>query len=575
MAVTNSFIRPIDIVFTSTETSIAKGHNFLPETKLRIQLIPTTSGQDIAKIILSYSDPPLRISECLSDEALFRSIVYYMKGSSGTLVSRLTEYMQSLSDDEVSVIIKEYTKYIDKGTILDGFIAGVAAYLGFVYLNENSLFANQMIFQFGLPCAVVTGNTLNRNMFQHLSLPLTALVRMSQGIILQLTLFVQGFINMWEPAFEPGPIIGPNSEARMCIEVIAGVSNSAIASLAKIKSQQEDIVTSVQNVEARLKSALDRSLSGVKQEVNKLLARARSPIDDAITAGISQRMKEELDTAISNKIAREIERARARIKEMIREHVLEEGMKSVSNLIQTDEGDLRGAIIGLEHRIEILYNRLNSISIQKISDDADNEQSLRSSYISAISSSDHTNRSHAGPTSDPDSSSYHNRNHNPQSPTPPDTRFKESEPDDSEADEFSSNQSTETTNGGSTEPSDSEREHSEREHSEREYSEREHSEREHSDRESSEHTDNDLSDNEALSASDVHSEGPSDVGGSLARKITSFDRCGPPIPRNSAINGNQRANIQSRPHAPYPQTRRIPIHLQYRNPQPKRAGAQN
>ena len=385
-------IRPIDILFSSTETLISNSDTSISGIKLRIKIIPTTLAKDISQIKIWYSDTDInstRINEDIVDENLFKSITYSMKGDSETLLGRIVAYMKELSNEEVSIIMKEYTKYIRDGVILDGFISGIGAYLAFMYLNENSAFSNQMAFQFGLPTTVSSGTILNKNMFQHISLPLSALIKTSHGVLLQLVLFVQSFINIWEPAFDFGPKIGPTNEARISMEIISGLSNYSISSLAKVNSQQDRINASLSMMEKRLTDLVEDAVSKMKREINNLLIESRSAIkelsripDDSIKEKISQVVITELESQIKNKVASEIESSHGRIKDIVTQYVTNDGTRLVTDAVSKRESEIQGTLSGLEHRVEVLYNKLESEntigSPQKIIRESENRSVIHS-----------------------------------------------------------------------------------------------------------------------------------------------------------------------------------------------------
>jgi hypothetical protein len=218
------------------------------------------------------------LNEDISDPNVFTALTYSMKGSGTTLIDRAIPYMKTLPADEVSVIVKEYSKYIENGLVIDGLVAGIGAYMAFLLLNENGAFSNQMPFQFGSPCAVHAGNTVNHNMFSYLSLPLTALSRTATGILSQLVVFIQSFINIWDPLFAPGPIIGGINEARMCMEVISGYSNHVSASITKAQSDYDGLVAKTKEMESRLQGQVDDAINRMRREINNLLIETKTSI---------------------------------------------------------------------------------------------------------------------------------------------------------------------------------------------------------------------------------------------------------------------------------------------------------
>lgn len=412
MATINPYIRSINVIFTPSLTTIGESVSIPSTAYLRIQIIPSDNGKNISCIKVWYYDPnsiPSRFNEEIKDSDMLASIAHSMSDRlcHDTLFDQISAYMRTLPSDEVSVIMKEYTKYIEDGILLDGFIAGIASYLVFLILNENSIFMNQMLFQLTVPCMVSNGNTITRNMFQYLSLPLSALSKVSNGVLRQLVIFIQSFINIWEPAFADGTCIGNTNEAKICMEVISGLANDAITKLSRVQSEHNSMMTTLNKVESRLKETIDDSLVKIRREINNLLVETRSSVkdlshhvvkqldivdgriddsmsalDDSIKEKIGKMVEDELDDQIKRKIRSGIEETQERIEEIVAHYTMNEGKKIVKEAVNERESQLQRTLIGLEHRIEILYNKLGSGSGEKIISNENNDDPT-TRYISS------------------------------------------------------------------------------------------------------------------------------------------------------------------------------------------------
>jgi hypothetical protein len=271
-------------IFTSSDLSepIDVNQQSSDSPYLRLTVFPTSNGKNIQSIEIYYFNPtmnPPRLNEILDNPEILAAMAFSMNGNDTTFLDKLTTYMRSLPSDDVSVIIKEYTKYINGGLIIDGFVAGIASYLAFLLLNENSVFVNQMPFQFCAPFNIDSCNSVNRNMFQYISFPLTSLCKISHNILLQLVLFIQSFINIWDPLFIDGPVIGPTSETRMCMDIISGFSHYVSSSLAHTQSQNDIISQQLSSLESRLQSHVDITISKMKRELHNLIVDTRASVD--------------------------------------------------------------------------------------------------------------------------------------------------------------------------------------------------------------------------------------------------------------------------------------------------------
>lgn len=281
-----------NIYFTPSTTIIGNYQPLVSESYLKIEIIPSYDGLNIKTINIIYFDPTDSsscINEEISDASVFQAITFSLKGESSTLLHGVISYMKSLCRDDVNIIVKEYSKYIQDGVVLDGFMAGLCSYLTFLFLNENGTFVKTLPFQFSCPTSVMSGNIVNHNMFQYMSLPLISLTKTSTGIILQITTFVQSFINMWDPLFTTGPIIGTVNETKMCIEIVTALSSHVCSLMAETKSQQEIIINRLSDIELRLQHKVNTSLSTLTKNIDLLLSqqlndtRINEIIQEAIT----------------------------------------------------------------------------------------------------------------------------------------------------------------------------------------------------------------------------------------------------------------------------------------------------
>src|SRR5436853_1634089 len=370
----DSQIYPIIITFTNDGVNIANsqmpimGENYY----LKIQILHTQNSKDIQSIKIHYYDPsvaPYHLNEDISDDSIFTAITYSMKGNDDSLVDRATNYMKSLPPDEVSIIFKEYSKYIKDGVVLDCFIACIAYYMAFLVLNENNIFVNQIPFQFSMPYSVYSGNLINRNMFQYISLPLISLCKICQGGLLQLILFIQSFINIWEPLFTDGPIIGTLNESRMCLEIINGFSQHVASTLAQTKCQQNLLIQQMNSMENQLRGIVEQSMFRTRREIDNLLIDTRESIEDVkmlINDSIKEKISKITDTELDNIIQTktqtqgEIESSRQQIKD-IDTSLKSSGLNDILNSLDSRINDLQryveSSTPSLIHRIDDLYER--------------------------------------------------------------------------------------------------------------------------------------------------------------------------------------------------------------------------
>ena len=239
---------------TVTESQVSEAEN----EYIQITVGVSADGRDIKRIEVTYVSADLRIQEELSNGTVFQSATLSMKGIGESFLDRVQEYAGTLSSDDIAIIKQEYSVWIRDGTFLDAVLEGLGAYLGFIFMNENGVFANQMPFQFTLPCAVQSGNTVNSNMFEYVSLPLTAVSRASSGPLREFAVFVQTFINIWTPLFLPGPIVTSAIESRLALEIISGYANHVNSEFAEIQRQHAELLEHQDNIHKRCDDAVAR-----------------------------------------------------------------------------------------------------------------------------------------------------------------------------------------------------------------------------------------------------------------------------------------------------------------------------
>lgn len=372
-------IRFTNIIFTSNKTIIGDYSISNYEPYIKIQIFPTEDNKDIAMLKFWSSKldtKSFNINEEFSDINVFRSIIYSINGDGDNTFERASSYMRTLSSEDLQIIVKEYTKYISDGILIDGFIAGIGAYIVFLLLIENNIFVNQIPFQFGIPYSVNTGNSINRNMFQHLSLALIALSKTCHGVLLQFIIFIQSFINIWEPGFVIGPTIDSMNQHRMCMEIISGFSQHITLSFSNIDSKQKSIDESIDQLEIKLQKTINDSIYKMEQKIKNLLNESRSSIndlviksinsiesiDDTIKFKINNNVNKLLNENIENKVSLEIEHSYERIGELLNSYIEKDGRKIIQKEINNTETKLKNNIIGLEHRIEILYKNFDTSS---------------------------------------------------------------------------------------------------------------------------------------------------------------------------------------------------------------------
>lgn len=262
-------IREVNIMFAEDRTTIG---STLDNTGaiLKIRIVPNIAGTTIESIDFSYDG-----QHCgqVTDYEVFNSLTLSVKNNGETLIERVSNYLNQLSTEEFDVIVRQYSLYIEDGIIVDGIIAGIAAYLCLLWLNEHH-FTVLCPFSFLTPADIHSGNSINRQMFRTLAVPLTALTRTNNRVMTQLASFVTTFINIWEPLFIEGPIIPESNDILVAIDIIAQLTEHVALTMdqqtATITEQLTNKITN-QLLPQLTKEITTQVLTTVEHKINELI----------------------------------------------------------------------------------------------------------------------------------------------------------------------------------------------------------------------------------------------------------------------------------------------------------------
>jgi hypothetical protein len=252
MTTNNTVIRETTIIFTDNQTSISTEPQQI-ERALKIKITPNAEGNNISHIAISYNG---RDCGRLNNHEIFDALTMSLQSPGHTLLERITNYLNNLPTEEFQIIIRQYGLYIEDGIIIDGVIAGIAAYLSLLFINEQHI-SVLMPFTFLAPADIHGGNSVNRNMFRVLTVPLAALLRHTNKITVQLASFVSSFINIWDALFIEGPMMPEVNDIRMAIDIIGQLTQNISLTLDdKVKSHINMVTSDL--VERHVQLSLQR-----------------------------------------------------------------------------------------------------------------------------------------------------------------------------------------------------------------------------------------------------------------------------------------------------------------------------
>lgn len=262
-------IREVNIIFAEDRTTIGSALENTGAT-LKIRILPNMTGTTIESIDFSYDG-----QHCgrVTDYEVFNNLTLSLKNNGETLIERVSNYLNQLSTEEFDIIVRQYSLYIEDGIIVDGVIAGIGSYLCLLWLNEHH-FTMLCPFSFLAPTDIHSGNSINRQMFRTLVVPLTALTRTNNRVMTQLASFVTTFINIWEPLFIEGPIIPESNDTRVAIDIIAQLTQYMTSNM------DQQMATITEQITKEVSKRLLPQL--MKQITTQVLATVEQKIIDLI-----------------------------------------------------------------------------------------------------------------------------------------------------------------------------------------------------------------------------------------------------------------------------------------------------
>lgn len=218
------------ILFFTDDQTIISANPPKIDHALKIKITPNKEGNNISCITITYDGHDYGQ---INDPEVFDALTMSLKTSNisdNTLLKCITDYLNNLPIEEFQIIVNQYSLYIENGIIIDGVIAGIAAYLVLLFINEQHI-SSLMPFTFLAPTDIHGGNSINRNMFRVLTVPLAALHRHTNKITVQLASFVSSFINIWDGLFVDGPMMPEINDIRMAVDIIGQLTQNISLSL--------------------------------------------------------------------------------------------------------------------------------------------------------------------------------------------------------------------------------------------------------------------------------------------------------------------------------------------------------
>lgn len=133
----------------------------------------------------------------------------------GSLKEKINSFFKMMCKDDRKTVKNVYFNYgID---YCQGFLSGVASYLCLIFLIKKST----------LQLNLCGDEILNRNYMKYFRSVLILLIRTCKGWILQLSLYVQNFLNIWELIFVEGEVIDPCAYTNLMVDIMICFQNKS------------------------------------------------------------------------------------------------------------------------------------------------------------------------------------------------------------------------------------------------------------------------------------------------------------------------------------------------------------
>jgi hypothetical protein len=307
------------------------------------------------------------------------SIIY--EGPS--ILEIFNHHILTINNDDLISITNEYAKY-HSDNLFKSFIAGCLAYSAFHLMLQDGKFSQYLPFRVTIPCY---DNIFSKSIFSLTSLLLSVYSQISNGIVSTLSTFIQSFMNIWEPLFKTGTDVPMIVQTKLNSEILTGVA-SHISGMIDI--QQQTVSNSLKTFELYIDSKVNNYLSQMTKTIDINHGKIQHQIKAFEELQLSQDITNDIKKNIMDDVAKEINDAfessinsstdyinnsqncndtnknfkklMCEIKNKTRENQCEKFIEL--KLIELRK-DVNNSILGLEHRIEILYNNLKDQKHEK------------------------------------------------------------------------------------------------------------------------------------------------------------------------------------------------------------------
>lgn len=268
--------------------------------QLKVNIIPTSSHQDIAAIRYSFQDETSFHEFNISDD-IINSIITQLNDdkreliwdsfdpSHISLLNNLEKIMKEMSQYDVHCMANLYPKIFDLEIIscpnysqwfIDVFLAQIGVYLATSDLIYRKIIQHNFPLHFTMPFDSMDGRMLTSYAMEYMRYPLRSLKILGSNFVRELEWFIIGFFNGWSDMYEKGAYI---DKQHLTYELTHNMAESLLTEIDNRTTNLENIIRIGMHQNSSLKQELDAFRQQMKRtltQINNVFSEISHDIDE-------------------------------------------------------------------------------------------------------------------------------------------------------------------------------------------------------------------------------------------------------------------------------------------------------
>ena len=249
----------LGLAFTSQAVQRIDYSTVLPSKQQTLRIDIEHSEYTLKSIRLAYtggSGIPCSINYELNSQVTLTGVTNSLGATSTSLERAVNHYLQSLPDQQRSVLEVQAQKYLERSAtrlpLTHCFIYGLATYLTLLALLEERIVPAP--FSIPLPLSVNSGMVTYGSYQRYVTVPFNTLARIEGGLLGKMAVVALHFINVWDGFFRPGTPL--KHEAAYYLQLLTETTTYLLNRMNETsRKREEELVEKItQRVYAKLKS---------------------------------------------------------------------------------------------------------------------------------------------------------------------------------------------------------------------------------------------------------------------------------------------------------------------------------